>query len=300
MQHRIYTVWMEEKLVPISRLPVVEYRLSLFGNLPSCGTLPRTASDTGSNWTNGQWRMWSLCLSQYCLQEMLPEQHMRCWRWFQRGCWYVSERILSPNDFDIAEVAFFQFVKEYQKLYLKKNVKPWNHMMLHLIDSLKSEGGIYAAWSFPHERINKLMGASFTSGRASSASVEYFRRYEDLVLVSENQQNPKELEEEYIVDSNYYKQYLQVHCSPISSICGCEKIMCVVDKAYETTKCLTEEDFCSLRQSIKAIAKCSFSYIQRSVKVFIYFSFLVFLFFCFVFVFVFLFPFFVSFFCVNY
>lgn len=124
-------VWLKENLVtPTSVVEINDRVLSLvvppevkFGRLPACLQYP-------SSLTAEQWMLWVNYYSLYCLHEIIPPEHLECWRHFVLASRILCKRQLNNNDIRIADALLLQFCSRFERLYGPEAVTPNIHILL--------------------------------------------------------------------------------------------------------------------------------------------------------------------------
>ena len=73
----------------------------------------KIASDYGG-YTASQWKNWILIYSMFCLKDLLPETHLRCWQTFVLACQYLCTPVLSKTDIIKADLLFVKFGERFE------------------------------------------------------------------------------------------------------------------------------------------------------------------------------------------
>ena len=169
-------VWIENSYLDPNKLSVIEERLSQFC-LPSgviFGRLPGSM-DPSTKLTAEQWKNWVIYFSIYCLFDLLPSNHLECWRHFVLACRLMCKPALSQSDITVADALFLNFCKSFVHLYGTNLVTPNMHMHCHLAECVSDYGPLSSFWLFPFERYNGVLEGTPTNKR--SIEVQIMQRF---------------------------------------------------------------------------------------------------------------------------
>ena len=113
--HNLFSnTWIKKNLLSKKDLKVLEDRISSFDVGTGIGRLPhKIASDYGG-YTASQWKNWILIYSMFCLKDLLPETHLRCWQTFVLACQYLCTPVLSKTDIIKADLLFVKFGERFE------------------------------------------------------------------------------------------------------------------------------------------------------------------------------------------
>lgn len=104
--------------------------------------------------------------SIYCLQELIPPQHLECWRLFVLASRLLCKSCLADDDVRLADALLLRFCKEFQSLYGPDSVTPNIHLHAHLVDCVRDYGPMSSFWLFSFERFNGILGDEHTNNRS--------------------------------------------------------------------------------------------------------------------------------------
>ena len=134
----------------------------------------------------------------FCLEGLLPVNHLRCWQTFVVACQYLSSPVVSKIDIIKADMLFVKFGEQFEHLYGKKSVTPNMHLMrkllaerfvwdakfpielqhtfmhCHLKECIIDCGPVHAFWFFSFERFNGILRSMQVNGR--SVEVQLMRK----------------------------------------------------------------------------------------------------------------------------
>ena len=128
----VFKLWVKKKLLSKKDLKVLEERINSFDVGTGIGRLPHRIASNYGGYTASQWKNWTLIYSMFCLKDLLPEAHLRCWQTFVLACQYLCSPVLSKTDILKADLLFVKFGERFEKLYGKKTVTTNMHLHCHL------------------------------------------------------------------------------------------------------------------------------------------------------------------------
>ena len=170
----VFKLWVKKKLLSKKDLKVLEERINSFDVGTGIGRLPHRIASNYGGYTASQWKNWTLIYSMFCLKDLLPEAHLRCWQTFVLACQYLCSPVLSKTDILKADLLFVKFGERFEKLYGKKTVTTNMHLHCHLKECVIDCGPVHAFWCFSFERFNGILGAMHMNGR--SIEVQLMRK----------------------------------------------------------------------------------------------------------------------------
>ena len=170
----VFKLWVKNNLLTKKDLKALEERIHLFDVGTGVGRLPHRIASNYGGYTASQWKNWTLIYSMFCLKDLLPESHLRCWQTFVLACQYLCMPILSKTDILKADLLFVKFGERFERLYGKKAVTPNMHLHCHLKECVLDYGPLHAFWCFSFERFNGILGAIQVNGR--SVEVQLMRK----------------------------------------------------------------------------------------------------------------------------
>ena len=102
----------------------------------------------------------------FCLKDLLPETHLRCWQTFFLARQYLCTPVLSKTDIIKADLLFVKFGERFEKLYGEKVVTPNMHLHCHLKERVIDCRPVHAFWCFSFECFNGILGTMQVNGRS--------------------------------------------------------------------------------------------------------------------------------------
>ena len=100
------------------------------------------------------------------LFDVLPPEHLECWRHFVLACRILCQHSLSYLELNLADALLMQFCKHVERMYGEDIVTPNMHMHGHLKEVLLDYGPMEEFWLFSFERYNGVLGRQPTNCRA--------------------------------------------------------------------------------------------------------------------------------------
>ena len=76
----VFKLWIKKNLLSKKDLKVLEDRINSFDVGTGIGRLPHRIASNYGGYTTSQWKNWTLVYSMFCLIDLLPETHLRCWQ----------------------------------------------------------------------------------------------------------------------------------------------------------------------------------------------------------------------------
>ena len=166
-KHLFSRIWVKRDILDTSSLNTINERISLlrvppevrFNRLPAC-------MDNSSSLTAEQWMLWVNYYSLYCLYELIPTQHIECWRLFVLASRLLCKTCITGEDVELADALLLRFCKKFQSLYGPDSVTPNIHLHAHLVDCVRDYGPMSSFWLFSFERYNGILGDEPTNNRS--------------------------------------------------------------------------------------------------------------------------------------
>ena len=173
-KHMVYDIWIGQGFLSKSALDKIEVRLHNIVVPTGLGRLPVSVA-IGRFLTAEQWKNWTLYYSIYSLHDLLPVQHLECWRHFVLACQKLCPHEVSENDVTVADLLLHSFCKKVLQLYGPHALTPNMHIHCHLAACCRDFGPLHSYWCFPFERYNGVLGNQPTNNR--SIELQLMRRF---------------------------------------------------------------------------------------------------------------------------
>ena len=175
-KHIFLKIWLKRNLLDTCSISVINNRIRSL-NKPSevsFGKLPATMEHS-RQFTAEQWLSWVNYYSLYCLHNLLPADHIECWRHFVLASRLLCKHELSTDDIQVADCLLVRFCKKFKQLYTPSAVTPNIHLHAHLAEGILDFGPISTFWLFSFERFNGLLGEEPTNNR--SIEIQMLQRF---------------------------------------------------------------------------------------------------------------------------
>lgn len=127
----MFQLWLARDLLNQQKLKLLEEKIKSVDVVTGFGRLPQKILFNYGSYTAFQWKNWTLVYSVYVLNEIIPQDHLRCWQTFVLACQYLVNPIISTNDVLKADLLFLKFGKQVQHLYGKSSITPNMHLHCH-------------------------------------------------------------------------------------------------------------------------------------------------------------------------
>ena len=92
--------------------------------------------------------LWVNYYSLYCLYQILPREHLECWRHFVLASRLLCKHQLSKDEVRIADALLLQFCRRFEVLYGPEDVTPNIHLHAHWADCIENYGPCHTSGSF--------------------------------------------------------------------------------------------------------------------------------------------------------
>ena len=224
-KHIFLKVWLKRNLLDTCSISIINNRIRSL-NKPSevsFGKLPATM-EHARQFTAEQWLSWVNYYSLYCLHNLLPADHIECWRHFVLASRLLCKHELSADDIQVADCLLVRFCKKFQELYTPSAVTLNIHLHAHLAECILDFGPISTFWLFSFERFNRLLGEEPTNNR--SIEIQMMQRF--------------------INDNSHFQMLSLLQTHPIGKTMLCKDVIEHCVNRFASTKhldqhyCLTE------------------------------------------------------------
>ena len=155
--------WKENKLLTDGQCRTIQATVNSVRAPRDIGRIPAKVASGFSSLTADEWRLWTLLYSSITLEEVLPQEHQFCWDQFVRACTVFCSKVITGRLCDYGRECMVSFCTMFQDLYGKAACVPNMHFSCHLDEYLRDHGPAYGFWLFPFERMNGLLGDTYTN-----------------------------------------------------------------------------------------------------------------------------------------
>lgn len=169
------SIWLDHGILSRSDFHKIQQFVDSMEVPSDIGRIPRKIESGFSGFTADQLKNWVSIYSIPALNELLPSQHLECWRHFVLACRIVCKQSLSNHDITLMDILLIEFCKKVQQLYGDRSITPNMHLHGHLIEIIKDFGPVYEFWLFSFERYNGILGNQPHNNRLIEPQL--FRRF---------------------------------------------------------------------------------------------------------------------------
>ena len=155
--------WKENKLLTDGQCRTIQGIVNSVRAPRDIGRIPVKVASGFSSLTADEWRLWTLLYSSIALEEVLPQEHRFCWDLFVHACAAFCSKAITGSLCDYGRECMVSFCTMFQDLYGKAACVPNMHFSCHLDQYLRDHGPAYGFWLFPFERMNGLLGHTYTN-----------------------------------------------------------------------------------------------------------------------------------------
>ena len=111
-KHLTLDIFIGRQILSKMDLVKIEQRLMSVKVPIGIGRLPAKI-DIGRFLTAEQWKNWTIYFSIYCLHDLIPKEHLECWRHFVLACRYLCQFSYTDDELRIADV----LLRFYQRVH---------------------------------------------------------------------------------------------------------------------------------------------------------------------------------------
>ena len=156
-------LWIKAALLDSSKFQEIQHCVDSMTVPADVGRIPRKIETGFSGFKADQFKNWILIYSIPALFNVLPREHLECWRYYVSACRLLCQNFLWHSELNLADAFLIKFCKTVESLYGKDANM---HLHSHLKDVLLDFGPIQEFWLFSFERYNGVLGKQPTNNRA--------------------------------------------------------------------------------------------------------------------------------------
>ena len=161
-------IWIEKGLLDSGKFEQMQNFVDNMTVLCDVGRIPRKIETGFSTFKAEQYKNWIIFYSIPSLFDILPSEHLECWRHFVLACRILSQHKISRIELDLADALLMQFCKRVERLHGKEAVSPNMHMHGHLKEVVLDYGPVQEFWLFSFERYNGILSKQPTNNRVTT------------------------------------------------------------------------------------------------------------------------------------
>ena len=171
-----HLIWVKRGIISSTSMDIITNRIVSL-EIPAHSKISRLLPciEGSNNFTVEQWMILTNYYSIYCLFDIIPVEHLECWRHFVLVSRLLTKSKLTQDELRVADALFLQFGKRFEQLYSRESVTPNINMHCHLASCVNDYDPISSFWLFPFERYNGLLGDQ--SRNNHSIEVQIMKRF---------------------------------------------------------------------------------------------------------------------------
>ena len=156
-KHVLKDMWIEQGLISTKSMSLIQTRVDSICTPHYVGRIPHKIAPSFSGFTADQFKNWTNLFSIMVLHDILPTEHMQCWRYFVQASRILCQMTITDAQIRLADAFLLQFCRRVENLYGKNVITPNMHLHCHLQQSLYDYGPIHNFWLFSYERYNGIL-----------------------------------------------------------------------------------------------------------------------------------------------
>ena len=158
-KHMLKSAWLTMGFISDSAFDLIQERVNSVVVPAGIGRIPHKIKSGFASFTADQWKNWVVYYSTLVLFDILPQNHLECWRHFVLACRLLCSKELTAYSVQVSNALLLQFCKKAEHLYGKDFVTPNMHMHMHLKSCVLDYGPLHGFWLFAFERYNGELGS---------------------------------------------------------------------------------------------------------------------------------------------
>ena len=159
-------IWTNQNFISKDQNEVIQNIIDNTSVPSDVGRIPQKIASGFASFKADQFKLWATTYSIPALYNILPTDHLECWRHFVLACRILCKQTLSRSDIEIADGLLIHFCRRVEILYGKKYITPNMHLHCHLKDVFLDYGPAQEFWLFPFERYNGILGKQPSNNKA--------------------------------------------------------------------------------------------------------------------------------------
>jgi hypothetical protein len=175
-KHHLKRIWISMGLLNDSQFTRIQDRANMIVVTPDIGRIPLKIQSGFSSFTAEQFKNWVNHFSIIVLRDLLPSEHLECWRHFVLASRILCLKTLSITQLRLADILLMQYCKRVERMYGAEVVTPNMHFSCHLASCVSDFGPVHGFWLFCFERLNGILGKLPNNNR--SIEVQMMKRFQ--------------------------------------------------------------------------------------------------------------------------
>lgn len=163
---KLVHLWIEKGIITKSACSVIQDRVNSIRVPRYVGRIPHKIESSFSGFTADQFKNWTNLYSLMVLYDILPPDHLRCWRYFVLASRILCQMKISDHEIKLADAFLLQFCSLVEKLFGKQVITPNMHLHCHLKEALYAYGPVHNFWLYSYERYNGILESMPSNNRS--------------------------------------------------------------------------------------------------------------------------------------
>lgn len=114
---RLVNLWMDKGLIKNKDISLIQDRVDSTQVPHYVGRIPHKIASSFSGFTADQFKNWTNLFSLMALRDVLPSDHLKCWRYFVLASRILCQMTISDAEIKLADAFLLQFCCQVEKLY---------------------------------------------------------------------------------------------------------------------------------------------------------------------------------------
>ena len=138
------SAWLTNGFILDSAFDLIKERVNSVVVPAGIGRIPHNIKSGFASFTADQWKNWVVYYSTLVLFDILPQNHLECWRHFVLACRLLCSTELTAYSVKVSNALLLQFCKKAEHYTCRNHARLW---FLH------------GFWLFAFERYNEELGS---------------------------------------------------------------------------------------------------------------------------------------------
>ena len=162
------TVWENQGYLPRKEFESIQEFIDSMTVPLEIGRIPLKIASGFSGFKADQFKNWITIYSIPALFQILPPEHLECWRHYVLVCRILCKHCMSKSDIELAHHLLLRFCTKVECFYGKEVISPNMHGSAHLQEIYLDYGPSQEFWLFSYERYNGVLESSLPITKQSS------------------------------------------------------------------------------------------------------------------------------------
>ena len=168
-------VWLNQGMLTKADLTNIQKCVDSTNVPPMVGRIPLKIASSFAGFTADQFKNWTNLFSLVALHDILPSDHLECWRHFVLASRLLSQMQISLTHVKLADALLLQFCRRVERMYGPSVVTPNMHLHAHIEQCILDYGPVYNFWLFGFERYNGILESFPSNNRC--VEIQFMQRF---------------------------------------------------------------------------------------------------------------------------